>query len=103
MGDGPPLVLLHPSPQSGRVYWRLIRALRRSFEWSPLTRWVSGVPTLTDGITMPGLDATGDAMTALKLIDRTYLVFTPGIRLRSNRLTVAGSGGKVGIVGKPTV
>mgnify|MGYP001965058384 CR=1 FL=1 len=30
-GEGPVLILLHPSPQSGRVYWRLAPELAQTF------------------------------------------------------------------------
>ena len=30
-GEGPVLILLHPSPQSGRVYWRLAPELAHTF------------------------------------------------------------------------
>lgn len=73
-GDGPPLVLLHPSPQSGRVYWRLIPRLAAQFRVVAFdTLGFGRSDPLPDGITMPRLGrATGDAMTALR-IDRSHL------------------------------
>ena len=73
-GDGPPLVLLHPSPQSGRVYWRLIPRLAAQFRVVAFdTLGFGRSDPLPDDITMPRLGrATGDAMTALG-IDRSHL------------------------------
>lgn len=55
-GSGPALILLHPSPQSGRVYWRLTARFAERFRVIvPDTLGFGQSDPLPDGITMPRL------------------------------------------------
>ena len=74
IGAGPALVLLHPSPQSSRVYWRLISLLAKRFRVVAFdTLGFGRSDPLPDGVTMERLGASvGDAMSALD-IDRAHL------------------------------
>ena len=73
MGVGPPLVLLHPSPQSGRVYWRLMPRLAETFRVIAFdTLGFGRSDPLPDRITMQRLgSAVSDAMSVLE-IDRSH-------------------------------
>ena len=73
MGLGPPLVLLHPSPQSGRVYWRLMPRLAETFQVIAFdTLGFGRSDPLPEGMTMQRLgSAISDAMLALE-IDRSH-------------------------------
>ena len=55
-GDGPAFVLLHPSPQSSRVFWRLMPDLAARYRViAPDTLGFGRSDPLPDGITMPRL------------------------------------------------
>ena len=55
-GEGPALILLHPSPQSGRVYWRLAPKLAQTFRVIvPDTLGFGLSDPLPPDATMPGL------------------------------------------------
>ena len=73
-GSGPALILLHPSPQSSRVYWRLMPVLAERYRVVALdTLGFGRSDPLPDGITMARLGASvGDAMSALG-IKRAHL------------------------------
>ena len=73
-GDGPPLVLLHPSPQSSRVYWRLMPRLAARFRVVAFdTLGFGRSDPLPDGITIPKLGlATCEAMLSIG-IDQSHL------------------------------
>lgn len=74
MGEGPALVLLRPSPQSSRVYWRLMPLLADRYRVVVFdTLGFGRSDPLPDGITMPRLGASvAEAMTALG-IERAHL------------------------------
>ena len=73
-GAGPALVLLHPSPQSSRVFWRLMPVLAERYRVVAFdTLGFGRSDPLPDGITMKRLGASvGEAMGALG-IDRAHL------------------------------
>jgi pimeloyl-ACP methyl ester carboxylesterase len=73
-GVGPALVLLHPSPQSSRVFWRLMPKLADRYRIVAIdTLGFGRSDPLPDGITMPRLGASvADAMSALG-IERAHL------------------------------
>ncbi len=101
-GEGPALVLLHPSPQSSRVYWRLIPLLAQQFRviaFDTLGFGRSG--PLPDGITMARLGASVvDAMTVLDAEQAHFFGFHTGNKIaaalaadspdRVNRLILCG-------------
>ena len=68
-GAGPALILLHPSPQSSRVYWRLMPVLAERFRVIAVdTLGFGRSDPLTDGITMERLGGSvGDVMTELRI------------------------------------
>lgn len=73
-GAGPALVLLHPSPQSSRVFWRLMPVLAERYRVVAFdTLGFGRSDPLPDGITMKRLGASvGEAMGALG-IGRAHL------------------------------
>ena len=73
-GVGPALVLLHPSPQSSRVFWRLMPKLANRYRVVAFdTLGFGRSDPLPEGITMPRLGASvSDAMVALG-IERAHL------------------------------
>jgi pimeloyl-ACP methyl ester carboxylesterase len=68
-GSGPSLLMLHPSPQSARVYWRLMPRLAERFRVvTPDTLGFGYSDPLPDGTTMPRLAASvAETMDALKI------------------------------------
>lgn len=82
-GDGPALVLLHPSPQSARVYWRLMPRLAERFRVvAPDTLGFGQSDPLPDGITMERLAASvGEAMDALGIARAHLFGFHTGNKI----------------------
>lgn len=73
-GHGPALMLLHPSPQSARVYWRLLPELAQNFRVvTPDTLGFGNSDPLPDGVTMPRIAGSViDTMDALD-IEKAHL------------------------------
>lgn len=73
-GIGPALVMLHPSPQSSRVYWRLIPRLADRYRVvTPDTLGFGSSDPLADGITMPRLAGSIAEMMDRLRIERAHI------------------------------
>jgi len=73
-GNGPALLMLHPSPQSARVYWRLMPRLAERFRVvTPDTLGFGYSDPLPNGITMPRLAGSVAEMMAALQIERAHV------------------------------
>lgn len=73
-GNGPALLMLHPSPQSARVYWRMMPRLAERFRVvTPDTLGFGNSDPLPNGITMPRLAGSVAEMMAALQIDRAHV------------------------------
>ncbi len=73
-GEGPTLILLHPSPQSGRVYWRLAPELAKQFRIVvPDTLGFGLSDPLPPGTTMPKLASYITQLMDMLKVEKTHL------------------------------
>ena len=73
-GNGPALLMLHPSPQSARVYWRLMPRLAERFRVvAPDTLGFGYSDPLPNVITMPRLAGSVAEMMAALQIERAHV------------------------------
>ena len=73
-GNGPALLMLHPSPQSARVYWRLMPHLAKCFRVvTPDTLGFGYSDPLPDGITMPRLAGSVAEMMDTLQVERAHV------------------------------
>ncbi|MDD9907867.1 MAG: alpha/beta hydrolase [Rhodospirillaceae bacterium] len=82
-GAGPALILLHPSPQSSRVYWRLMPVLAERFRVIAVdTLGFGRSDPLPDGITMERLGGSvGAVMTELRIEQAHLFGFHTGNKI----------------------
>lgn len=82
-GSGPALVMLHPSPQSSRVFWRILPQLAEHFRVvTPDTLGFGQSDPLPDGISMPRLgQSVGQLLTGLGIEQAHVFGFHTGNKI----------------------
>ena len=82
-GTGPSLFMLHPSPQSARVYWRLMPCLATQFRVvTPDTLGFGYSDPIPNGITMPRLaGSVSEIMDALQIESAHIFGFHTGNKI----------------------